>query len=102
MDIQTREQYRAALSDWCHGGQVRPDPDAATLARRYFFLFFARYTIPMHWTTSPLEPPYRLLIESIDELRPGINVALDAVCNGILNGRQILLPRKSGEVACVG
>jgi hypothetical protein len=100
IDISTRDDYRATLHRWAAGTEIQPPPMTAALARRYFSLFFTRYTIHMNWTTSPLTPPYRLTIESIDELRPGRNPALDAVCAAILDGRQVVLPRRQQEPSC--
>jgi len=97
IDVNSREEYAALLRAWATGTPPAPPPSASLLARRYFHLFFLRYHVPMGWTTSPLEPPYELVIRSMDEVRPGWNVALDAVCDGILQGRQVLLAR---EVAC--
>jgi hypothetical protein len=97
--MSSRDDYRAFLNAWAAGAEVAAPPAAATLARRYFHLFFARYHVTMGWTTSPLEPPYRLLVRSIEELAPGRNPALDAVCAGILEHRQILLPRQH-DAAC--
>lgn len=100
IDIAGRDAYRSALDAWAAGTPVTLHPMTAAWARRYFALFFARYTISMGWTTSPLTPPYRLVIQSIDELRPGRNAALDAVCDAILQGRQVLLPAIAEEAAC--
>ena len=98
-DISSRDEYRDLLRAWAGGAAgAHPGVDSE-LARRYFHLFFARYHITMHWTTSPLEPPYRLLIESTDALNPGRNAALDLVCDGILQGRQIVSPRVT-ETTC--
>jgi hypothetical protein len=94
IDFGSREAYRALLSQWASGAAVTAPPDAVTLARRYLHLFFLRYHVPMGWTTSPLEPPFALTIRAFDELAPGRNPMLDLVCDGILAGRQILLPRE--------
>lgn len=91
-DVSSKTEYLALLERWAAGDLVAPD-GAAQLARRYAHLFFLRYHVPMRWTTSPLEPPYQLTIRSLRELQPGQNPALDVVCRGILEGRQILLPR---------
>lgn len=93
IDMATRADYVTALDAWAAGRRCPPPPLAAQLARRYFHLFFLRYHVTMGWTTSPLEPPYRLIIRSMDELRRGHNQALDLVCAAILEGRQMLLPR---------
>jgi len=95
IDVSSQEEYRARLAQWADGATVAPPPDGAALARRYAHLFFLRYHVPMGWTTSPLEPPYRLRITSRDELEPGRNAALDAVCDGILAQRQIVLPGRA-------
>lgn len=100
LDVDTRDQYRKMLKDWALGdGPIAP-PHSATLAKRYVHLFFSRYTIKMQWTTSPLEPPYRLTIASMNELLPGRNPALDVVCDGILTGRQIVLPPAVTPLPC--
>jgi len=93
VDVTSRAAYRATLAEWADGAEITAPPDAAALARRYAHLFFLRYHVPMGWTTSPLEPPFRLRVTSRDELEPGRNPALDAVCDGILTHRQVLLPR---------
>ena len=99
IDVADRTEYAQMLHAWSGGAALRPPANATDLARRYFHLFFARYHVPMGWTTSPLEPPFRLIVESIDELLPGRNAALDVVCDGILAQRQVVLPRHAG-LAC--
>lgn len=94
IDVSTRGEYGQWLATWAGGAPIAAPDGAAGLARRYTHLFFLRYHLAMGWTTSPLEPPYRLTIQSLDELQPGRNRALDEVCCGILEGRQILLPRR--------
>lgn len=96
IDAGSREEYRALLAGWAAGGVVAR-PAASVLARRYAHLFFFRYHVRMGWTTSELAPPYRLLVQSLDELAPGRNSVLDEVCAGILEPRQILLPRTVAE-----
>jgi hypothetical protein len=100
IDVERRDEYREMLRRWAAGGQLPEPLDRREMARRYFHLFFARYQIPMGWTTSPLEPPYQLRITSLAELEPGRNAAVDLVCNGILNGTQILKPRAGEASAC--
>jgi hypothetical protein len=98
IDVASRDAYGETLRRWA-GGESFEDTVNRECARRYFHLFFARYHIPMGWTTSPLEPPYRLLIESAAALEPGVNPSLDLVCAGILDGRQILRP-VTEAIAC--
>ena len=95
IDVSSREEYSERLARWARGAAPWPPDGATALARRYLHLFFLRYHVPMHWTTSPLEPPYELTLRSMDDLRPGRNAALDVVCQGILERRQVLLPRQA-------
>lgn len=95
-----RPGYDAILGRWLAGERLAAPASAVAFARRYCHLFFLRYQIAMGWTTSPLRPPYRLLVRSLEELRPGVNPVLDLVCDGILAHRQILLPRAGVETTC--
>lgn len=94
LEVSSASEYALLLAQWAGGTPLPPPAQASELARRYAHLFFLRYHVPMGWTTSPLEPPYQLRIQSLDELQPGRNPSLDVVCQGILERRQILLPRQ--------
>jgi hypothetical protein len=94
IDISSRTDYQRALAEWAAGRSPAAPADAVALARQYLHLFFLRYHVTMGWTTSPLLPPYQLGLTSMDDLLPGRNPALDLVCDGILNRRQIVLPRQ--------
>lgn len=96
LDVPSREAYADLLSRWARGALPPTGADTAQLAQRYVHLFFLRYHIKMGWTTSPLEPPFALTIRSLDELQPGRNPALDIVCSGLLERRQIVLPIPGG------
>lgn len=95
IDVESRADYVSLLRQWAGGTPLPPPPGRVALARRYSHLFFLRYHVAMHWTTSPLAPPYRLTIQSLGELEPGRNPAVDAVCGAILDRRQVLLPRSA-------
>lgn len=90
IDVQSRTDYYGTFEKWSRG-EVTAPAAASELAARYFHLFFLRYHIAMGWTTSPLEPPFELTIRELSELLPGRSLAVDAVCSGILSGREILL-----------
>lgn len=101
IDVDSREHYRAMLQAWALGSPLDLDTGARELARRYVHMFFLRYHVAMGWTTSPIEPPFALTIRSMRQLAPGANPILDVVCDGIVDRRQILLPRAlSGAHAC--
>jgi hypothetical protein len=91
IDVQSRDHYRDMFAQWTEGGLGRP-ADASELATRYFHLFFLRYHIAMGWTTSPLEPPFELIVTDLSDLLPGRSQPVDVVCSGVLEGREILLP----------
>lgn len=96
IDVNSVSDYRTLLSEWANGRTIEPPSESAAIAKRYAHLFFLRYHVPMNWTTSPLSPPYDLRIESLNELAPGQNVAVDAVCDAILNRHQMVLPHATG------
>lgn len=102
VDVSERAEYARLLAGWADRGDAETPlnlpADWPQVARRWVHLFYFRYHVPMGWTTSPLEPPYRLRVRSLDELRPGANPALDEVCDAVLHGRQVLLPRRRREV----
>ena len=94
IDVHSRQEYADLLRQWAGGELDWSTQEASELARRYFHLFFLRYHILMDWTTSPLEPPFKLKIKDLAELLPNRNASLDVVCSGILNGHEIILPRE--------
>lgn len=95
LDVSSAAAYAELLRQWAGGAPLVMPADASALARRYVHLFYLRYHVKMGWTTSPLDPPFELTIQSLDELQPGRNASLDVVCDGILEGRQIVLPRQA-------
>lgn len=93
--------HRSELRRWLSRDALSHPPASAEHARRWVFLFYLRYHMRMHWTTSPLSPPIALILSSLADLRPGANAAVDAVCHGILAGAQPLLPAAvAAEAAC--
>jgi Capsule polysaccharide biosynthesis protein len=94
IDVDSGTHYRALIQSWSGGAALPAPAEASELARRYVHLFYLRYHVPMGWTTSPLEPPFALTIKSMHELGAGYNPRLDVVCDGIIAGRQVLLPRE--------
>jgi hypothetical protein len=64
------------------------DPRLLTLdseaARRYAHFFFFRAPIPAPGVIEPHPGLARLTIERLDELAPGMNPAVDRICDGLL------------------
>lgn len=66
------------------------------LARRYAYMFFFRYMHPFPWVVNEPRSDRRLVLSSLQELRPGGNRHLDAICDGILDLKPFVLPESGG------
>jgi len=65
-------------------------------ARKYAYHFFFRRMIPLSFMEPTGKwPPYRLQIQSLDNLLPNCNPGLDVICDGILNGTEFIYPFES-------
>jgi len=65
-------------------------------ARKYAYHFFFRRMIPLSFMEPTGKwPPYRLQIQSLDNLLPNCNPGLDVICDGILNGTVFIYPFES-------
>jgi hypothetical protein len=69
-------------------------------ARKYAYHFFFRRMIPL----SFMEPatPYKLAIQSLNELRHGSDPGLDVICDGIINGSEFIYKAEEMHKAKVG
>jgi Capsule polysaccharide biosynthesis protein len=62
-------------------------------ARMYAFHFFFRRMIPLRAIDAPTgRLPLEICLKSLDDLRPGVDAALDIVCNGVLDGSDFIYP----------
>jgi hypothetical protein len=87
LDASTKEQYAALLER--APSLPRLDDETIARARRYAFHYFFRRMIPL----SSLEPgrdEVTLGIDSLEQLLPGHDPGLDAICDGILNGTEFV------------
>jgi len=68
--------------------------DAKTVrARKYAFHFFFRRMIPLEFCQPTGSwPPFRFIVNSLDELNQGHSKGLDVICEGILNGTDFIYP----------
>jgi hypothetical protein len=55
-------------------------------ARQYAHFFFFRAPIPAPGVVEPLPGLARLTVDDLDQLRPGVDPALDRICAGLLEG----------------
>ena len=85
MDARSAAGYFQILDRLPFGHRL--DEGMTRRARMYAYHFFFRRMIPLPMI-EPMSgwPPYRVAIQSLDDLRPGADPGLDVICEGILNG----------------
>jgi hypothetical protein len=60
-------------------------------AKKYAHHFFFRRMVPLEFMEpTGGNPPFRINLKNINELRPGISRGLDLVCDGILHGTDFI------------
>jgi hypothetical protein len=96
IDIESRQEYRDRLKRWAAGQPVTMPANASELGRRYCYLFWLRYPVELAWAKSETPHTYELAIKHLNELLPGHDANLDLACQGILEGRTIVQPRRDG------
>ncbi|HWP02628.1 MAG TPA: hypothetical protein VNL96_04165 [Gemmatimonadaceae bacterium] len=72
-----------------------PRLEAETLqrARRYAYHFFFRRMIPLPFMEPiPGNPPYRVIVKHLSDLKPGASLGLDVICDGVLKGTEFVYP----------
>lgn len=91
MDARSADDYFTILDRL----PLKQRLDEATMgrARRYAFHFFFRRMIPIS-SVEPVKgwPPYKLNVQSLDQIKPGADAGLDVVCAGILDGTPFVYP----------
>ena len=66
----------------------------------YAYHFFFRRMIPLSmYRPRQGWPPYEVVIQGLDDLRPGADPGLDVVCDGILQGTPFIYPAERMMVA---
>ena len=62
-------------------------------ARKYAYHFFLRRMIPLE-SIEPIEDkiPYRVKVDSLAALRPGVDKGMDVICEGVLQGTPFIYP----------
>lgn len=88
-DILNRLPFQGSMEE----SQVRK-------ARTYAYHFFFRRMIPVE-CMEPIEgwPPYRPMVNTLDEIRPGLQPGLDTICTGILDGTDFVYPAEMYDEA---
>lgn len=82
IDVRTPADYFAVLTDIC-SGRLQPRPHQE-LARRYAYALFFRSALPVRHFTAVFPNVTALHIKGLEELAPGRDPTMDAVCRTIL------------------
>jgi hypothetical protein len=65
------------------------DEEAMVRARRYAYYFFFRRMIPLA-SLEPNSADFALRVKSLDDILPGRDPGLDAICRGILGAEEFV------------
>jgi hypothetical protein len=87
IDVTSREEYQQVLKR-LPLAESRLTEQQVQEARKYAYHFFLRRMIPINSIVPTPEEkvPFKVSIESLEKLLPGIDEGLDLVCDGIMNG----------------
>jgi hypothetical protein len=83
-DAPTPSAYRNLLAQ-AHGGRLGT-VGSVELARRYAYMVFFRCALPVRHYEALYPNVLRLNLGGLDELAPGRDATIDAVCRGVLCG----------------
>ncbi len=77
--------------------QKRMSEESTQRARKYAFHFFFRRFIPISFIeeSEGSEAPFKININSLEDLLPGRDKGLDVICDGILNGSEFIYPAEN-------
>ena len=95
-DATTPAQYFEMLDQLPQ--RQRLDERVTERARKYAYHFFFRRMIPLSFMReSKTGAPFRLELESIEQLMPGRDLGLDVICDGIMNGKEFIYPAEQRQ-----
>jgi hypothetical protein len=89
MDVSSPEEYVRTLDKL---PLTRRMPELSVRrAKKYAYHFFFRRMIPLEFfEPTGGNPPFRIKLYSMDELKPGASRGLDLICDGILKGSDFI------------
>jgi hypothetical protein len=92
IDCRSLEEYSSALVDSKRLAEFNANAAVVALARKYAYLFFFKQMVPFPYVTFE-GPKYlpRLKLNELDDLAPGRDPHLDAICEGILRLKPIFV-----------
>ncbi len=91
LDANTREEYFNLLDQLPLGQRL--SAQKRRRARMYAYNYYFRRSIPISFA-EPVKnwPPIKMQVDSLRQLTPGANLAIDVICDGILEGKDFLYP----------
>ncbi len=93
-DASTPEEYVSILDRLPFAERL--SPSLLTRARRYAYHFFFNRMIPLPFIEPKAGYPiYRLKLEALEQLLPGVTAGLDTICDGILGRGPFVLRERS-------
>jgi hypothetical protein len=93
-DAKSPKEYFAMLDQLPFAGRM--DDAAIQRARKYAYHFFFRRMIPIpEMKPTGGWPPYKVHVNSLADLQPGVSPGLDIVCNGICSGTDFVYPAET-------
>ena len=94
LDATSPEDYFRIL-DTLPLADRMPD-EQVTRARKYAYHFFFRRMVPVPLLVpTGAVPPFKVQIERLEDLLPGVNPGLDLICEGILTGSPFIYPAET-------
>jgi capsular polysaccharide biosynthesis protein len=89
IDAQSRDDLTRAIQE----GLEPLDPERIELARRYAYAFFFRQMCPIPSVVQQTGPQFSKVVPEEISLGPGADPYLDLICDRILDGRPLSVPR---------
>jgi hypothetical protein len=94
IDPATTEEYFQCLDRLPLNRRL--DDEQVKRARQYAYHFFFRRMIPVQCIVPASgKPPYKIEIDRLDDLLPGVDAGLDVICDGILSGSPFIYPAET-------
>ena len=96
MDVSSPEEYVRILDRLPMAHAM--SESSVRRAKKYAYHFFFRRMIPLEFMDpTGGNPPFRIKLNSMEELKPGASRGLDLICEGILNGTDFLYDEPAPE-----
>jgi hypothetical protein len=95
-DVSSPDEYRRVLDRLPFS--ERMSADETLRAKKYAYHFFFRRMIPLEFMEAAGgNPPFRLKLNSLDQLQPGSSRGLDLICDGILNEADFIFDNENSD-----